>query len=177
MPDTTLRDSGVETGGGNLATLLQPVPQDSLFDPPELPIEVLLRRLLHPIHKKEVALAYYPAKEKRTGKELSGIALEKHTDQAVKNVDRMLEGHRPIPVKLIDCVIKKVPGAGVAIAHYYADRAGCERGALKLEALRLGEEIAAIAASVKRADDIRDEAMRRLGDLQRWVSHATGGQR
>lgn len=169
----SVQEQGVEADGTNLAHVLHPEPQEGLFERPELPVEVLLRRLIHPHHKKAVALAYYPAVEKRHGKPLAGPALERHADQSVKNVDRMLEGHRPIPAKLIDCVMRVIPGAAVAVAHYYADRAGCERGALKLEAMRIVEEIQSIASSVKRADEIRDEAMRRLGEVQRFVEKAT----
>lgn len=174
---SSVHEQGVEPDGGNLATILHPEPQESLFERPELPVEVLLRRVIHPHHKKAVALDYYKPVEKRSGKPLAGVALEKHTAQAVNNVDRMLEGHRPIPVRLIDCVIRQVPGAGVAIAHYYADRAGCERGRPKVEAMRLAEEIQAISASVKRADEIRDEALRRLVGVQEWIEKVTGGRR
>lgn len=174
---TSVHQGGVEGVGGNPDSLLHPEAQESLFERPELPVEVLLRRLIHPHHKKAVALAYYPATEKRSGKPLAGVALDKHSEQAVSNVDRMLEGHRPVTTKLLDCVMRVVPGAAVAIAHYYADRAGCERGAPKIEAMRLAEEIQAISASVKRADEIRDEALRRLGDVQRYVEKVSGGRR
>ena len=170
-------EMGMEALGGNLSGVLQPQAQETLFERPALPVEVLLRRLIHPHHKKAVALEYYPATEKRTGRPLSGIPLEKHVAQAVTNLDRMLEGHRPITVKLLECVMHAVPGAAVAVAHYYADRAGCERGAPKIEAMRLAEEILAISASLKRSDEERDAALRRLDVLQGYVQQIQGARR
>lgn len=168
---TSVGEKGVETRGENFADLLHPEAQESLFERPELPIEVLLRRLIHPHHKKAVALAYYPARERRTGKPLSGPALEKHADQSVKNVDRMLEGHRPVTAKLVDCVMRTIPGAAVAVAHYYADRAGTERGALKVEALQLGERLAELTERIQREADDREETLRQLSALNDAVTY------
>lgn len=152
---TVLSETGVEAGGVNLATALLPEPSESLFEKPELPDEVFLRRIVHSQFKKAVALEYYPPVDKRTKKELVGEKLEKHTAQAVSNLDRMLEGHRPPTMKLLRCIRKKVPGAGVAIAHFYADLGGVERGAVKLDLVRLQELVQQLEQRAQRQDEDR----------------------
>jgi len=161
---------GVEAGGGNSDSTLLTPDQGALFDPPELTPEEFLRRLLRREHKAAVALEYYPAVSKKTKKPLVGADLDKHLKNAVENVDRMLEGHRAATVKLFDCCRRVIPGAGVAIAHFFADRCGTERGAPKLDAIRLQDEVLAISASIERSDKEKAVAMQRLAVLQAWIS-------
>lgn len=165
MP-TSLRDEGVESGGVNLATALLPEPSESLFEKPELPDDVFLRRIVHRQFKKAVALAYYPPVDKRTKRELTGVALEKHIDQAVKNLDRMLDGLRPATMKLLRIIGKTIPGAGVAIAHYYADMGGTERGSVKLDLVRLQELVVDMDERARRQDEDRELFHSQLGALK-----------
>lgn len=169
---------GVEDGRGKSGSLLDPTldtpDQGALFEPPELTPEEFLRRLVRREFKKAVALAYYPPKDKRSGRELKGEPLEHHIKNAIGNIDRMLEGHNPPTLRLLDCCRKVIPGAGVAIAHFYADRGGTERGTPKLDTIRLQDEILAIRASIERSDAEKQVAMRRLAMLQDFVAEQRG---
>ena len=163
---TSLREGGVESGGVNLATALLPEPSDSLFEKPELPDDVFLRRIVHGQFKKKVALAYYPPINKRTKRELVGADLEKHTHQAVKNLDRMLDGLRPATMKLLRIIGKTIPGAGVAIAHFYADMGGTERGSVKLDLVRLQELVADMEERARKQEEDRATMHAQLGAVR-----------
>jgi hypothetical protein len=166
----SVRAKGVEGGGGIPGRVLDAPDQGALFDPPELRPEEFVKRLLRLYDvKKTVALAYYPPIDKKTKRELRGPDLERHVENAVGNVDRMLEGHNPLTVRLLDCVRRVVPGAGVAIAHFWADRGGTERGSPKLDMVRMQDEVLAIRANFERADTERDIAMSRLKVLQDYI--------
>jgi len=148
---------------------------DGLFDDIKPDWNTFVRRLLNKHDAWErVAMRIYPLDE------TSGTPLEQQKKTAVDNVRRALSERLPEDPKeretllrsdrrprhfallWLDIIKEEIPGAGVDIAHFAADKYGTERGAVKVDTVRLKDEFDQVKSATEQVGTVVESLLTQL---------------
>lgn len=175
---STVSEIEEPASGSSSATGFHYRAQEGLFDEIKPDWNTFVRRLLNKYGAwTEVAVRIYPLDE------MSDIPLEQQKKQAVDNLRRTLNEHLPedreererllradrrprhFAMLWLDIIVEVIPDAGIAIAHFAADKYGTERGAVKVDAVRLKDEFEEISGVCRQVSSAVDKLTKRVDKL------------